>query len=406
VPERVNWSHEADELSRSIERTGQVVGNEAQRGHTDTASLPATGPRRKVTTAKSASKPSQSATEERMAARSFRFGAIGLDHRHIYEMTGRLLEQGCECAGYWTEGEPQPLPGFVERYPHIPRVADRRRLLEDASVKLILTAAVNCDRAAIAIEAMRHGKDVMSDKPGCTTAGQLSDLRGTVAETGRIWSVNYSERFEVRAVTRAIELVHAGAIGRVIQTVGLGPHRLNRDLRPDWFFQRAKYGGVLCDIASHQVEQFLTFTGSTDADVVAATVGNFANPGDFELEDFGEILLRGGHAQGYVRVDWYTPDGLGSWGDGRLTILGTDGYIELRKYIDIAGRPGTDHLFLVDKRETRYIDCSDASLPYAANLIADVLDRTERTMPQAHCFKVMELALKAQTMAARLGHLQ
>jgi predicted dehydrogenase len=340
------------------------------------------------------------------AARTLRFAAIGLDHRHIYEMTGRLLDQGCECAGYWTEGEPQSLAGFVKRYPHIPRVADKRRLLEDLTVKLILTAAINCDRAAIAIDAMKHGKDVMSDKPGCTTAKQLADLRRTVAETGRIWSVNYSERFEVRAVTRAIDLVNAGAIGRVVQTVGLGPHRLNRHLRPVWFFQRARYGGVLCDIASHQVEQFLTFTGSTDADIVAATVGNFANPSDPELEDFGEILLRGDRVQGYIRVDWYTPDGLGTWGDGRLTILGTDGYLELRKYIDISGRPGTDHLFLVDGRQARYIDCGDAGLPYAANLIADVLDRTERAMEQAHCFKVMELAMKAQAMATRMGNLR
>jgi predicted dehydrogenase len=339
-------------------------------------------------------------------SRTLRFAAIGLDHRHIYEMTGRLLELGCECVGYWTEGEPQPLEGFVRRFPHIPRVPDKLRLLEDATVQLVLIAAVNCDRAGIAIQAMRYGKDVMSDKPGCTTAQQLAELRRTVAETGRIWSVNYSERFEVRAVTRAIELVRAGAIGRVVQTVGLGPHRLNRQLRPAWFFQRDRYGGVLCDIASHQVEQFLTFTGSTDADIVASAVGNFANQTDPELEDFGELLLRSDRARGYIRVDWYTPDGLDNWGDGRLTILGTDGYIELRKYIDIAGRPGTDHLFLVDKKQTRYIDCGDADLPYAANLVADVLDRTERAMPQAHCFRVMNLALKAQAMATRLGNLQ
>ncbi len=242
------------------------------------------------------------------APRTFRFAAIGLDHRHMYEMVGRLLEHGCECIGYWTDGEPQPLAGFIRRYPHIPRVADKRRLLEDPAVKLILTAAINSERAAIAIEAMRHGKDVMSDKPGCTTLEQLAELRQTVAETGRFWSVNYSERFEVPAVTRAIELVNADAIGRVVQTVGLGPHRLNRALRPEWFFQREKYGGVLCDIASHQVEQFLTFSNSTDAAIVASTVGNFANPDDPELEDFGEMLLRSGSAQGYIRVDWYTPD--------------------------------------------------------------------------------------------------
>jgi len=338
-------------------------------------------------------------------ARPIRFAAIGVDHRHIYEMVGRLLELGHACVGYWTDGEPQPLAGFIKRYPHIPRVADKRRLLDDPTVRLILTAAIPADRAAIAIEAMRAGKDVGTDKPGCTTAEQLAALRQAVAETGRIWSVNYSERFEVAAVTRALELVAAGAIGRVVQTVGLGPHRLNRALRPDWFWWRDSYGGVLCDVGCHQIEQFLTFTGSTDAEIVAASVGNFANPGDPSFEDFGEMLLRSDTGRGYVRVDWYTPDGLATWGDGRLTVLGTDGYIELRKYVDIAGRAGTDHLFLVDNKSTRYIDCRDAGLPYYPNLVADVLDRTETAMPQRHCFKVMELALRAEAMATRLGNL-
>jgi predicted dehydrogenase len=338
--------------------------------------------------------------------RPIKFAAIGLDHRHIYEMVGRLIEQGAECVGWWTEGEPPPLAGFLKRYPDIPRVADQRRLMEDPDVALIVSAAIPADRAAIAIEAMRHGKDVMVDKPGCTTAGQLAELRRVVAETGRIWSVNYSERFEVAAVTRAIELVASGAIGEVVQTVGLGPHRLNRPLRPSWFFERERYGGILCDIGCHQIEQFLTFTGSNDAEVVAASVGNFANPDDPGLEDFGDMLLRSDRAQGYMRLDWYTPDGLDTWGDGRLTILGTEGTIELRKYIDIAGRPGTDHLFLMDRKETRYVDCRDAGLPYYTNLIADVLDRTARAMPQAHCFKVMELAIRAEATAARLGNLQ
>lgn len=339
------------------------------------------------------------------SVRPIKFGAIGLDHRHIYEMVGRLIEHGAECVGWWTEGEPQPLAGFLKRYPSIARVTDKRRLLEDADVALIVSAAIPADRASIAIEAMRHGKDVMVDKPGCTTAGQLAELRRAVAETGRIWSVNYSERFEVAAVTRAIELVTSGAIGAVVQTVGLGPHRLNRHLRPAWFFDRDRYGGILCDIGCHQIEQYLAFTSSTDADIVAASVGNFANPAEPGLEDFGDILLRSDRASGYMRVDWYTPDGLANWGDGRLTVLGTEGYLELRKYVDIAGRAGTDHLFLVDRKETRYVDCRDAGLPYYPRLIADITDRTERAMAQAHCFKVMELAIRAEAMAARRGHL-
>ncbi|MDR3476368.1 MAG: Gfo/Idh/MocA family oxidoreductase [Devosia sp.] len=320
-------------------------------------------------------------------------------------MTGRLLELGNDCVGYWTEGEPQPLAGFTRRFPHIPRVAEQRRLIEDPAVQLILTAAIPTDRPAIAIAAMRAGKDVATDKPGCTTAAQLAALRQAVAETGRIWSVNYSERFETRCSTRALELVRAGAIGRVVQTAGLGPHRLNRHLRPGWFFQKEKFGGILCDIGGHQIEQFLTYTGSADADIVSATVGNFANPGDPGFADFGEMVLSSAQGRGYVRVDWYTADGLPTWGDGRFVILGTEGTIELRKYVDIAGRDGTDHLFLIDNKSTRYVDCADAGLPYYSDLVADILDRTETAMTQAHCFKTTELALRAEAMATPVGHL-
>jgi predicted dehydrogenase len=332
-----------------------------------------------------------------------KFAAIGLDHRHIYHQVGRLMDLGAECKGYYARDSAVPLEGFTRRLPDLPRVRDVRALLEDSSIQLIVTAAIPSERGEVALEAMRHGKDVMVDKPGVITEAPLADVMHLQQETGRIWSVNFSERFEVRAMTRATELVQAGAIGRVVQTVGFGPHRLNRHLRPDWFFRRADTGGILIDLGSHQIDQFLHFTGSDDAEIVASAVANYANPDDPELEDFGEILLRSARGQGYVRVDWYTPGGLPTWGDGRCTILGTEGYIELRKYIDIGGREGTDHLFLVDNKETRCIDCRDAPLPYCERLIADVFERTETAMPQAHCFKVCELALDAQARAVRLA---
>ncbi len=331
------------------------------------------------------------------------FAAIGVDHRHIYEMVGRLLELGCRCKGFWTEAGAQPLAGFRERFPDLPRVDDRRRLLEDPEVRLVLTAAPNDARAAIAVEAMRHGKDVMTDKPGCVSLDQLAELRRVQAETDRIWSVNFSERFEVRSVSRALELVRDGAIGKVVHTTGLGPHRLNRHLRPRWFFERPRYGGILADIGTHQIDQFLAFTGATDARIETARVANLANPDEPGLQDFGEALLRAGEASGYFRVDWYTPDGLPTWGDGRLVVLGTLGYLELRKYVDLDGRPGTDHLFLVDRAGVRRIDCAGEELPYYRRLLADVQDRTQTAMPQAHAFKVSELALAAQAAAERRG---
>ncbi|MGI9332807.1 MAG: Gfo/Idh/MocA family protein [Gammaproteobacteria bacterium] len=330
---------------------------------------------------------------------------IGIDHRHIYGQLSGLLELGCACKGWWTEGEPQPTIGFIKRFPDIPRVTDRRALLDRADVDLVLIADIPVRRAERAMEAMRAGKDVMTDKPGCTTLRQLEAIRKTVAETGRIWSIDFSERFEVPCVARAAELVQQGAIGRVVQTVGLGPHRLNRSTRPDWFFERDQYGGILCDIASHQIDQFLFFTGSRTAEIVTSSVGNFANPANPGLEDFGEIVLRGDDCQGYIRVDWYTPDALPSWGDGRLTILGTEGYIELRKYVDVAGLAGTDHLYLVNATRCEHIDASTQPLTYFAHLAEDIVARTETAMSQEHCFTVMELALRAQAQAKRLGYL-
>jgi predicted dehydrogenase len=253
---------------------------------------------------------------------------------------------------------------------------------------------------------MRHGKDVMSDKPGFTTLEALAEARRVQAETGRIYSICFSERLENAATVKAGELVRAGAIGRVVQTIGLGPHRTNLPSRPAWFFERAHYGGILTDIAAHQVDQFLFFTGSTSAEVVASQVANYKHPQYPELEDFGDMLLRGDGGSGYIRVDWYTPDGLETWGDGRLTLLGTDGYIEIRKYVDIAGRPGGSHLFLVDHKGTQYIDCRDGELPYGRQLVDDIRNRTETAMPQAHCFLASELALRAEAQAVRLGHLR
>ena len=329
-----------------------------------------------------------------------RFAVIGIDHRHIVGMATNLIASGAEFAGWWTEGHPNAETGFRRRFPDVRRVGNADVLLDDQSVDLILLAGIPRDRPGWAIRAMEAGKDVMSDKPGCTTMEQLGLIRQAVARSGRIWSIDFSERFEVPAATRATELVGQGAIGRVIQTLGIGPHRLNRETRPGWFFDRDAYGGILVDIASHQIDQFLFFTDSEDAEITLASVANYANPGNPGLQDFGEIALRSAKGHGYIRVDWYTPEALPTWGDGRLTILGTKGYIELRKYIDV-GNGGTDHLILVNHERCVRIDASDAGLPYFTQLIDDIRNRTETAMRQAHVFRVCELALKAQEIAER-----
>ncbi len=327
-----------------------------------------------------------------------RFGVIGINHNHIYGITDLLLRAGAQLVAFYAP-EPELAAEYGGKYPQARAAGSAQDLLEDERIALVACAAIPAERAAICIAAMQHGKDVISDKPGFTTLAQLSEARRVQAVSGRIYSICYSERLEVRAAVKAGELVQAGAIGQVVQTVGLGPHRMHPPARPDWFYRKERYGGILTDIASHQADQFLFYTGSTEAHVVAAQVANVAHPQHPELEDFGDMVLRGSGGMGYVRVDWFTPAGLGVWGDGRLTILGTQGYIELRKYIDISGRPGGDHLFLVDGKGIQYIDCSGQELPYGRRLLYDIVHRTETAMPQAHCFLASQLVLEAQQMA-------
>jgi predicted dehydrogenase len=339
-----------------------------------------------------------------MAQAQVRFSAIGLNHGHIYGQVNVLLGAGAELVSFYAR-EPELVAEFAKTYPQARLARSVQEILEDETIHLIVSASVPCERAPLGMAAMRHGKDFMSDKPGFTTLEQLAAVRRAQAETGRIYSVCYSERLGNRATVKAGELVQAGAVGKVVQTIGLGPHRIRLPTRPEWFFRRAEYGGIIIDIGSHQVDQFLFFTGSSQAEVVAAQVANYKYPQYPELEDFGEAILRGDGGSGYIRLDWFTPDGLETWGDGRLVILGTEGYIEVRKYCDIAGRPGGDHLFLVDHKGTHYIDCDDVDLPYGRQLISDVINRTETAMPQAHCFLASELALQAQAQAQRLGNL-
>jgi len=326
---------------------------------------------------------------------------VGINHSHIYGQVGAVLRGGGELVSVYAT-EPDLLSAFTQRFPQAKVARSESEILEDGEIQLVLSSIIPDERAPLGIRVMRHGKDYMADKPGITTLEQLAEVRRVQTETRRIYSIMYSERFENQATVKAGELVKAGTIGRVVQTIGLGPHRMNASTRPAWFFERARYGGILCDIASHQADQFLYFTGSKSAEVVAAQIGNLNNRHYPGFEDFGDVVLRGDRGAGYIRVDWFTPDGLSTWGDGRLTILGTGGFIEIRKNVDIAGRDGASHLFLVDQEQTRYIDCRDVELPYGRQLVSDVVNRTETAMPQEHCFLATELMLRAQQQARRI----
>ncbi len=330
------------------------------------------------------------------------FSVINMNHAHIYGMVDAVTRGGGQLVSFYAK-EPELIDAFAKKYPYAKLAKDKREILEDTSIQLVLSSGIPVERAPLGIEVMQHGKDYLSDKPGAISLKQLKEIRAVQKETQRIYSIMYSERHENQATVKAGSLIKDGAIGKVIQTIGLGPHRMNVKSRPYWFFDKKYFGGIITDIGSHQMDQFLYFTGSTKAEIVASQVGNLNNLSYPEFEDFGDAMIKGDQGTGYVRVDWFTPDGLNTWGDGRLTILGTDGYIELRKYVDIAGQKGGNHLYLVNQKETRYIDCNKEPLPFGELFVNDIINRTETAMTQQHCFLATELALLAQKKAKRVN---
>ncbi len=334
----------------------------------------------------------------------FVFSAIALDHGHIYGMCNGLIEAGATLK-YVYDPDPVKVAQFLKTFPQAIAAESEQQVLTDEETKLIAAAAVPCDRCALGLRAMHAGKDYFTDKTPLTTLEQLEAAKKAVAETGKKYMCYYSERLHVESAVYAGQLIRQGAIGKVIAVNGFGPHRLGSG-RPDWFWETEKYGGILCDIGSHQIEQFLYFAGEEDAEVQFARVANYANPDHPGLNDYGDCSIVGKNgASHYFRVDWFTPDSLRTWGDGRMFILGTEGYIELRKYINVGEAPmGGDHVFLVNKDGEQHLNVSGkVGFPYFGQLILDCINRTENAMTQAHCFKAAELCVKAQMAAVTIG---
>jgi len=332
---------------------------------------------------------------------AFTFAASHFDHGHIYGQILGLANAGGVCK-YIYEPRAEKLGPLKELIQNGTQVVDRfETILEDPEVKLVTSAAIPNERCGVGLQVMDAGKDYFTDKAPFTTLEQLEAARQKVVETGRKYMVCFSERLLNEGAWQAGELIKEGAIGRVLSVMNIAPHNLAASSRPDWFFQRARYGGILTDIGSHQFEQFLSYTGATDAVINFARADNVGNPEYPELEDFGEasLTLNTG-ASAYCRMDWFNPKGLRTWGDGRSFILGDKGYMEIRKYINVTKEDGGDKIYLVDGQGEREIDChGKVGYPFFGQLILDILNGTEKAMTQEHAFKAAEISMKAQAFA-------
>jgi predicted dehydrogenase len=349
------------------------------------------------------------AAGEPLPKNAINFAVCGISHDHIYGMVGAIQRGGGKLVMAYG-AEPDKTESFKKRFPDVKWAKSEDEILNDSSIQLVLSSTIANERAPLGVRVMKHGKDFLSDKPGITTLEDLACVRKTIAETKRIYGIMYSERLEVKAAVKAGELIRSGAIGKVIQTINIAPHQVTQKAgdagggtgRPEWFWHTKQFGGILCDIGSHQVDQFLYYTGSTKAEVAESQIANVRHPDHPDFQDFGDMVLRGNKGFGYVRLDWFTPRGLGTWGDGRLFVLGTDGYIEVRKYANVAVNSQGNNLFIVDQKQARYIDCNAMDLPFGPQFVSDIVNRTHTAQDQDQCLLAAELSIRAQVNAKKV----
>lgn len=339
---------------------------------------------------------------EREQDQQLLFSVVGLQHDHIYGMCAGLIEAGAKLK-YVFEEDIIKRQQFLRKYPSANIAETIDEILNDESIHLVASAAIPSKRSALGIQVMEAGKDYFTAKAPFTQIKQLIEVQDVVKRTNQKYMVYFNERIHVESAVYVESLIREGEIGRIVQITGFGPHRLNETSRPSWFFDKSHSGGIICDIGIHQIEQFLHYTMNENAEVLHSKVGNYHHGKYKGFEDYGDAtLIAEDRSTLYFNVDWLTPDGLSSWGDGRVFIKGSKGTIEIRKNLDVTKSAIGDHIFLVTQDEERYINVSGKiGFPFFKEFIADCIHRTENAMTQRHVFNVSRLALLAQENAEK-----
>ncbi len=331
----------------------------------------------------------------------FCFAVVGLDHGHIYGMCNGFIEAGgiLDCV---YDPDSDKIARFKNVYGDVKTAKSFEEILANPKIQLVVSASIPANRADIAVSSLNAGKHFFGDKPSVVTLEQLQACKKAAMDNNKKYGVYFSERLHVEGAVLAGQLISEGAIGKVIHMDGFGPHRISIPIRPDWFFDKKYYGGILCDLASHQIEQFLYYANVENATIDFAKTSNRNNAQFPNFEDFGELHITADNgATAHIRVDWFTPDSLPVWGDGRTFIVGTKGYIEIRKYINLATDITSDHVFLCNNETCKHIEAKQTvGFPFFGAFILDCINNTENSISQDHVYKTMELAVIAQKLAS------
>lgn len=329
----------------------------------------------------------------------FCFAVVGLVHGHVYGMIEGLIGAGADlCCVY----EPNDclFQKFHSTYPGVERVQSLDSILFSDRIDLVVNCLRPDERADFSISVLESGRDVFSDKPGFLKKIDGDRILAASALGKSNYYIYFSEHIHHEESLAAKNLIDSGKLGKVFHYSGFAPHRLNADSRPWWFFDAKVNGDVLIDLGCHLFEQFLWFTGSKTAHVEKSILRNVCHAQYDGFFDFGESLIVGDSgATGYIMVDWFTPDGLSSWGDCRAFISGTSGSLEVRKYLDIASGPN-GILLLCDNEKEQKISVKDSiGFPFFGRLIQACLGVRPFDFDTSWCVNAMKLAIEASESA-------
>ena len=326
------------------------------------------------------------------------FAVVGARHSHILGQAQALADAGACAAMIW-EPDDRAYAAFARAFPDVERVHDLDVILCADAIGFVTAAPIAAERAWLGIQCLEAGKDYLVDKPGVLTRFELEAVQHACERTGRRFIVWFHERLSSPATLAALDLVHAGTIGDLVGCTILAPHQLRPSERPDWFWAPEFAGDIIVDLGSHHFDLLLEATGNAPLEVTSAVADcvHFSEHDGFL--DLATVTVVGPNFQATIHLDWLSPDTLGTWGAGRIFFRGTRGYLEVRREIDLAGRPGSNHLLWVNESGSHREQWDGRTLRFASDYLADLASGAHTAIDPDRWRQASRLALDASELA-------
>jgi len=134
----------------------------------------------------------------------------------------------------------------------------REALLNDPRIELVVVATPNDLHKEIVIDALRHGKNVICEKPVTMTTPDLEDMIAVAKESGKLFTVHQNRRWDpdYRTIKQIAESNTLGHVFHLESRV-----HGSRGIPGDWRNQKEHGGGMLLDWGIHMLDQMLQLMG-------------------------------------------------------------------------------------------------------------------------------------------------